>query len=485
MNNRRRIVVVIGVLAATIGALSLRVRDDVEKTAAAPSRQSSRRAAAPVQRVLFGEVIDNNNVAIVGARVRAEGASIADTTTDAAGQFTLDPVPASTTALLFTAPGFADASVAAAALPTDAEAFWSQQLTRTGTEQQLVVNAAGVAVSGAVLLRVEPGRHRARMQQIGTTNVDGVVLVAADVLQQRALIGDAAHGFVAVDGRLRVELPAPATIRGRIVDSRGRPAKQASVRVLAAASDDDDLQNAARQSQIGQARVLADADGRFELLTAGVETTLQAAGAHLRPGEEQVVKLRSGVAVDVTLVLQDSSAVAGVVVDAATGAPIAGAELHPDGADGAFVAITDDKGAFVLDALPARMASLMVRKRGYRSVTVGGLEGDRSRPDSIRVEMQPGDGDEVVGIGIVAGRHPDGVRAERVNAGTPAALAGMRVGDVIVAVDGVPLDDDLQQGMARIRGAVGTTVKLVVRRRDGTETAMSIERARMIVPRRG
>ncbi len=64
---------------------------------------------------------------------------------------------------------------------------------------------------------------------------------------------------------------------------------------------------------------------------------------------------------------------------------------------------------------------------------------------------------------------------------TPAARAGLRAGDHITHVDGVPTRDmPIEEAVARIRGPQGTTVKLRVQRGEGT-FEVSITRARIEV----
>jgi carboxyl-terminal processing protease len=64
---------------------------------------------------------------------------------------------------------------------------------------------------------------------------------------------------------------------------------------------------------------------------------------------------------------------------------------------------------------------------------------------------------------------------------TPAARAGLRAGDHITHVDGVPTRDmPIEEAVARIRGPQGTTVRLRVQRQDRT-FEVSITRARIEV----
>ena len=70
---------------------------------------------------------------------------------------------------------------------------------------------------------------------------------------------------------------------------------------------------------------------------------------------------------------------------------------------------------------------------------------------------------EVTGIGIRPASHSDGFAIGQLFPGGPAAEAGLRAGDVIVAVDGEPTARwTLDRVARRLRSTAGTKVSLVV-----------------------
>jgi C-terminal processing protease CtpA/Prc len=80
------------------------------------------------------------------------------------------------------------------------------------------------------------------------------------------------------------------------------------------------------------------------------------------------------------------------------------------------------------------------------------------------------------------GRHKDGVLVRGVFDVGPAHGV-LDDGDVITEADGVSLAGrPLREGMAAIRGEPGTTVRLTVRKANGGEERVSLERARVAVP---
>lgn len=87
------------------------------------------------------------------------------------------------------------------------------------------------------------------------------------------------------------------------------------------------------------------------------------------------------------------------------------------------------------------------------------------------------------GIGIVFEVDDSGaVMVREVVAGGPAEGAGVRVGDRIVAVDGVPFDQpSIRIVRNRLRGAVGDTVRLTLAR-DGRQRDVSLSRGLIVMP---
>ncbi len=86
------------------------------------------------------------------------------------------------------------------------------------------------------------------------------------------------------------------------------------------------------------------------------------------------------------------------------------------------------------------------------------------------------------GIGIEVSTADRALRVVRPFRDSPAAYAGIRSGDLISAIDGLPVDNDLNAAMARMRGPRGSTVKLaVVRAGSALPLEFTVERAQVEV----
>jgi carboxyl-terminal processing protease len=81
-------------------------------------------------------------------------------------------------------------------------------------------------------------------------------------------------------------------------------------------------------------------------------------------------------------------------------------------------------------------------------------------------EMQSTTAGSYPGIGIEVEPTDRGVRVTRPVPGAPAARAGERAGDLIVAIDGVRADSDVDAAIGRMRGRAGTIVRIGIER-DG------------------
>jgi carboxyl-terminal processing protease len=86
------------------------------------------------------------------------------------------------------------------------------------------------------------------------------------------------------------------------------------------------------------------------------------------------------------------------------------------------------------------------------------------------------------GIGIEVSTADRALRVVRPFRGSPAAAAGIQSGDRIAAIDGTPVNSDLEAAMSRMRGPRGSTVKLAVMRTgQALPLEFTVERAQVEV----
>lgn len=82
------------------------------------------------------------------------------------------------------------------------------------------------------------------------------------------------------------------------------------------------------------------------------------------------------------------------------------------------------------------------------------------------------------GIGLEVGASEGQIVVVSAIEGSPAAMAGVHSGDVIISIDGMPVDPmDLDDAIFRLRGAVGTSVRLTLTR-DGGQNPVGMDLVR-------
>ncbi len=86
------------------------------------------------------------------------------------------------------------------------------------------------------------------------------------------------------------------------------------------------------------------------------------------------------------------------------------------------------------------------------------------------------------GIGATIARQDNFVVIVRPLPGTPAERAGIMAGDIILEVDGESAEGwSVEEAVLRVRGRIGTTVELLIRRGDGAEELLPITRDEILV----
>jgi carboxyl-terminal processing protease len=114
---------------------------------------------------------------------------------------------------------------------------------------------------------------------------------------------------------------------------------------------------------------------------------------------------------------------------------------------------------------------------------VGGLDPYSSYLDAEEyADLRVSTAGSYAGIGIEVSTADRALRVVRPFRDSPAAAAGLRSGDMIAAIDGMPVDGDLDAAMSRMRGPSGSKVVLAVMR-AGSELPLefTVQRAQVDV----
>jgi RNA polymerase sigma factor (sigma-70 family) len=294
---------------------------------------------------------------------------------------------------------------------------------------------------------------------------------------------------VQAGGDVTLQLARGGTISGRAVDGSGQPVPAFTVVVTRRASP-------LREETVAQATIV-DGDGHYEVpgLVRG-DYRVRAAGdghapsapvdAHVEPAEETA---------DVQLVLRVGGSVRGRVVERGSGTPLTQARVSVDSSlDAGSSAVplvtsslTDAGGEFTLGGLEPGLRSVTAAAYLHNVQVRSGVaidDGVSTGPLVFELAATK-EGEEpkteMFGIGAVLSANGDALMVVKVMAGGGAAAIGLREGDAILRVDGVPVTTlGMSDAIQRIRGPEGSRVALTVRRAaDGTVGEVAAPRVRI------
>lgn len=356
----------------------------------------------------------------------------------------------------------------------------------------------------------EPGRIAGRVIARATRNPVPGALVAAErggfgrgavPVAQVAAGADGAFELAGLDaGRYRLTARAEGLAPGSV-----RPVETGAKDVVIELDPGGRLRGCARDAATGapvapftvlvfqrraslfrpllRSRSFVDASGCWaldDLLPGPVAVVVSAPG--YAPSSEVAADVPASGEAVADVALAQGGRLSGVVVDAETRSPLAGARLSVEGslAEAASTfpvlaeATTDASGRFLLVGLPRRI-SLSAAAAGHHARVLGGIEappGGEAGPVEIPLRpVAPGEEPltELAGIGVGIAPRGDTLVVTAVAPRGGAAEAGLTVGDAILRVDGRPVEE-LGMGGAvdAIRGPEGTTVLLTLRRGGST-----------------
>jgi hypothetical protein len=443
---------------------------------------------------LTGIVRAPSNAPVAGATVhiavRAEGMDQRhQLTTGADGRFAIDPVLAGTAVLEALADGYAQSVPTSETLAPGAESRVELRLQKPLVLAGQVIDGDGKPVEG---VRVRTGRAGTRMKAFQTyTDADGGFRFDAvdrgpywvSGYKQGYAIATREGVTMPVDD-LTLRLAGFGGVRGRVVDADREPLGDFTVRI-----DRFRPVGVGAPKPGGSGTRLSPGDGRFELTPLEPGTyDLVVTAPGLAPASLYDVEVPAEDWAEVEVTMGRGGRIEGRITSARTGRPLAMARVAVAPGGDVF-AFTERDGRFAIDDVGPGRRSLVITHPGHLALTVGGVEVAAGATRTVEVGLTPtGAGNnnaaEVSGIGVVLERRGDAVRIREVVDDGPAAGAGVKVGDVLVTIDGAAVAGLRAEDAAdRLRGTAGTTVVIEIAR-GSQNRRFELERARFRAPDR-
>lgn len=420
---------------------------------------------------LSGVVVDEAGAPVAGAEVRAKPEEDLPRTSDAEGRFTLKVSPHSATVH---------------ALAPDGRQALSELSLEPGERRELrLVVGAGATLQGVVVdqrgaprpameVRVLAGPYELELARLATS-AEGTfaalrmpagtyAVVAADASGSTGRAAGVEHP---ASQPVRVTVAAGASLEGWVRTAEGQPAGHATVRLALPSGEPPRL-------------AYADEAGHFafdELLATSV--TVRASIGTIAEASKRLV-LAAGERSTVELTLRLLGKVQGHV---AVESPhrvtlrLAAFEAEDNGRRREDRLVeTDEHGDFTLE-LPAGAYGLNLGFGPDAKGTIITVNGAETTRVDLTLEDAQGEASiddaiySQVGTGLSFDTSPAGVAVDFLMAGSPAARAGLRQGDLVVAIDGAPIRDSLE-AFERVRRDRGDEVRLTIRREGAEQTVV-------------
>ena len=428
--------------------------------------------------VVDGVVVDASGQPIAGATVRSEPPESAPVRSDEAGRFALPLAPGAAT-LHAVSPAGVQGLARVRAAPGEALTGTRVVCAAAGDLVGRVVDSEGAGVSGVeVRVLAEPDSAEVATVQTDARGAFTAVQLPAARYSLFARSGDGARARqvsveVPTTGPVELRLAAAAGLAGQVVNEAGHPLANAHVEVEWATG-------------LGEPAVHArsDADGRFELgdLLPGMVT----AAAHLGDArsEDAEVYLSAGQTASARLTLVRRGHVKGRVLAAKPERFY----VFPQqaGVDDVWKRgfRTDDQGRFDEALPPGRYALVTTRSMAALPRADAGVPVEVLAGETTLVELPSppeGEDDEVfdqglhpeVGSGLSFEAGPGGLTVSFVMQGCPAAVAGVRAGDLVLRIDGEPVTQSLD-AFQRLNRPRGQAIALTLRR-EGRDLELTLK----------
>ena len=213
----------------------------------------------------------------------------------------------------------------------------------------------------------------------------------------------------------------------------------------------------------------------------GLAFTARGYGATFKQG----VSVVAGYGARVSVALDAGGTIAGIVVDE-RGAGIPGASVRVDTGWHGASATSDASGKFSIPDVARGRRSLSVAHPEYDTRIEAGVAVLGRETTQVRVALTrragAAAGLSLSGIGGVIQRRDKRLAVVKALPGSPAEVAGLRAGDLVLSIDGVSTEQmSFADGIEALRGISGTPVRLRVQR-GGEVFEIDVLRGEVAVP---
>lgn len=438
---------------------------------------------------LSGQVIASGGRRVARARVvMRDRRGQREIPCDADGRFTVGGLAPGKKQLQATAPGYSPSRVSEVEVQSAGEARAVLRLAARHALRGRVIDGRGEPV-GEARVEARPGNGARAMVSLvppvvgksaadGSFTLGGVVDLPQIVEARGPRGGRALRTGVSPDVRqLELRLDGPGGIVGKVTDGASAdPIRSFTIRL-------------SREGWSLRLRV-ASAAGAYAIgeLAPGNYTVRIGARGYGAQVVQDVHVVEGGNA-RADGVLYAGGRIAGVVVDR-RGAGVPGAAVRMETGWLGRPVLSDNQGRFTLRDVAKGRRSLTVSHPDYDTRIVGGVSVFPRKTTETRVELHTSHGRRgglrLSGVGLVMRKHADKLLVVRPLPRGPAALAGLRAGDVIAAIDGHSTAAmTFDKAVEAIRGIVGTPVRLRIVRGHGRPFAVDIIRAEVEVDEQG
>jgi hypothetical protein len=356
-----------------------------------------------------------------------------------------------------------------------------RELGRRESIAGLVFDPSGAALAGAEVTAIAQNRRWSRWGRASATRTDPdgrfqiQNLAPGQYAVSAGFPGYAAARAESVDSgtdALVLRLSTGSLLSGRVRDGA------TSSPVVAFTLSIQKVRSTLEREPLTAAAFM-DAQGKYEIsgLPEGTYAAV-ATGYGYAPSREVVFTNSAGSQTTIDFELEQGATVFGSVIGRVSRRPLGGAQVSVEGQlnETSVIAVlsstvTDGNGRFELRGAASGRGSIVASLEGHHSRIQAGLSFENGRRmGPLVIELTPtaeGEepGFELEGIGASLSARGDVLIVGGLVAGGGAALAGIAIGDQILAIEGQPVAElGFGGAIQQIRGPEGSCLSLTVRR---------------------